>query len=112
MCVAVLLAAVGVAGAEAPWTVPQSISRGVAANPRLAGDPAGDAFAVWTGVVSGRSPHPVVSAATRPSGAAWHPAQILSLDGIFPSVSADAAGEAIAAWQEHRAPPADPVRAL
>jgi hypothetical protein len=103
-CLAVMLGAVGVARADAPWSAPQAITSGVAANPSLAVDPAGDAYAVWTGIAPGRRPHPVLRVATRPAGAAWNPAQVLSLDGIFPSVSADADGDAIAAWQTTAAP--------
>jgi hypothetical protein len=95
------VAVVGAAPATAvpSWLAPVTLSAPTATQSEgadVAGDPAGDAMAVW--VRDG-----VVQAATHAAGGGWSPARDLSTAGrtaSAPQVAMDAAGDALVVWVE------------
>jgi hypothetical protein len=87
--------------AGGPWGPAQDLSAAGnnALRPQVTVDVQGDAVAIWQRFDGANN---IVQAAARPAGGVWSPAQDLSLagqDALFPQVSVDGQGTAVAIWQ-------------
>ncbi len=88
--------------AASGWSAPRALGAAgpTEADPRLAAGPRGEEFAIW---ISEQSGSRIVQVATRSAAGQWSAAHSISASaqGAFdPQIVVDAAGEALAAWEE------------
>jgi uncharacterized repeat protein (TIGR01451 family) len=86
------------------WSTPQTLSEsGQSTNqPRIAIDPAGNAFVVWN-----RAGALTIQVATKPPGGPWSTPTSLSESGgsaLAPQIAVDSGGDAVVVWQRSNGP--------
>lgn len=107
--VAAATAMTDAARASSRWLAPTTLSApaaSVSEGADIAGDPAGNAVAVWTRVAGNATCCTIVQAATRPVGGPWSAPRDLSAPGVnarAPRVEMDAAGNAVIVWAQDSA---------
>jgi hypothetical protein len=95
----IIQGAVRPAGGSWQTAIDLSATGGNALNPQVAVDSQGDAVAVWQ---RSNGANYIVQRAARPAGGAWQAPTDLSAagrDALFPQVTADSGGDAVAVWE-------------